>query len=41
MRVRPLGGLPLVVGTARQRVAHLDPLDDEHAVFNFDVAFRR
>ncbi len=41
MRVRPLGGLALVVRAARQRVVHPDPLDDEHSVFNFDVAFRR
>ena len=41
MCVRPLGGLALVVRAARQRVLHPDPLDDEHSVFNFDVAFRR
>ena len=39
MGVRPLCGLPLVVRTARQRVVHTDPLDDEHAVLHLDVAF--
>jgi hypothetical protein len=41
MCVRPLGCLPLVGRAARQRVLHPDPLDDEHPVFHFDVAFGR
>jgi len=41
MRMRPLGGLVLIGRAARQRVVHPDPLDDEHPVFNFYVAFGR
>ena len=39
MRVRTPGGLALVGRTASQRVVHPDPLDNEHPVLNFDVAF--
>ena len=41
MGVRPLGGLALVRRTTPQHVVHPDPLDDEHPVLNFDVAFGR
>ncbi len=39
MGVRSLCGLTLVVGAARQRVVHADPLDNEDAVFYLDITF--
>ena len=41
MRVGPLGGIALIGRAAGQRVVHPDPLDDEHPVFDLDVAFGR
>jgi hypothetical protein len=41
MFVRPLGCLALIGGAARQRVAHPNPLDDEHPVFDLNIAFGR
>jgi hypothetical protein len=36
--MRALGGLSLVVGTAGQRVANANPLDDEDLVLDVDLA---
>ena len=41
MGVRPLGGIALLGRAACQRVVHPDPLDDEHPIFDLDVAFGR
>jgi hypothetical protein len=41
MSVRPLGGIALVGRAARKRVVHPDSLDDEHPVFDLDIAFSR
>jgi hypothetical protein len=41
MCVRALGGITLLGRAARQRVVHTDPLDDEHPVFDLDLAFGR
>ena len=41
MRVRPLGGIPLLGRTSFQHVVHPDPLDNQHTIFHFDLAFGR
>jgi hypothetical protein len=40
MRMRSLGGIALIRRASLQHVMHADPLDDEHPVFDLDLAFR-
>jgi len=37
--MRPLGRIPFIGRTTCQRVVHVDPLDDQHPVFDLDLAF--
>jgi len=39
MRMRPLSRIALIGRAALQGVVHVDPLDDQHPVFDLDLAF--
>ena len=41
MRVRPLGGIALLGRASFQHVVHPDPFNNQHTVFDFDLAFGR